>query len=273
METISGIGKESRARLSELVRQTRGTGSVQQAAEILRLPADKTARLLAWWAKKGWLSRVRGGLYVFIPLEARSMDTVLEDPWVVADRLFSPCYIGGWSAAEYWELTEQIFRTIVVITTRKPRNRRPVIKGTSFLVRSISADKMFGTSAVWRGQAKVSVSDPPRTVLDMLSDPKLGGGLRPVADMFRQYMTSKRKNTDLLIEYAGRMENGAVFKRLGFLSERFFPAEQTLIAACRAGLTKGVVKLDPALPAENMVTSWQLWVPSTWAGKDTAGDR
>jgi predicted transcriptional regulator of viral defense system len=273
METISGIGKGSRARLSELVRQTRGTVSVPQAAEILRLPADKAARLLAWWAKKGWLSRVRGGLYVFMPLEARSMDTVLEDPWIVADRLFSPCYIGGWSAAEYWELTEQIFRTIVVITARKPRNRKPVIKGTSFLVRSISANKIFGTSAVWRGQVKVNVSDPSRTVLDMLGDPKLGGGLRPMVDIFRQYMASKQKNTDLLIEYASRMDNGAVFKRLGFLMERFFPAEQTLIAACRSGLTKGVIRLDPALPAKKMVTTWQLWVPSTWARKDTTGDQ
>ena len=273
METISGIGKGSRARLSELVRKTRGTVSVPQAAEILRLPADKTARLLAWWAKKGWLSRVKGGLYVFVPFEARSMDTVLEDPWIVADRLFSPCYIGGWSAAEYWELTEQIFRTIMVITARKPRNRKPVIKGTSFLVRSISANKIFGTSAVWRGQVKVNVSDPSRTVLDMLGDPKLGGGLRPVVDMFKQYMAAKQKNTDMLADYAHRLDNGAVFKRLGFLTERFFPTEQTLIAACRTGMTKGKVKLDPVLPADKLITPWQLWVPAAWAGKETTGDQ
>jgi predicted transcriptional regulator of viral defense system len=229
--------------------------------------------MLAWWAKKGWLSRVRRGLYVFMPIEARSMDTALEDPWIVADRLFSPCYIGGWSAAEYWELTEQIFRTIVVITARKPRNRKPIIKGTSFLVRTISENKIFGTSAVWRGQVRVNVSDPSRTLLDMLGDPRLGGGFRPTVDIFRQYMASKPKNTDLLLDYARRMDNGAVFKRLGFLAERYFPAEQALISACRARLTKGVVKLDPALPADKMVTTWQLWVPSSWARKDTTGDQ
>jgi hypothetical protein len=34
-----------------------------------------------------------------------------------------------------------------------------------------------------RGQVKVSVSDPTRTILDLLSDPALGGGIRSTMDM------------------------------------------------------------------------------------------
>ena len=137
MQTISGLGKESRNRLAKVMRDTKGTFSVSQVSEILQLPADKSAKVLSRWMQQGWVSRVRRGLYVPVPLEAPSTDIVLEDPWIVAERIFSPCYIGGWSAAEYWELTEQIFRTIVVMTTLKPRNRRPIIKGSSFLVRTI----------------------------------------------------------------------------------------------------------------------------------------
>jgi len=85
------------------------------------------------------MSRVRRGLYVSVPLESRTADMPLEDPWLVADRLFSPCYIGGWSAAEYFGLTEQIFSTIIVMTVQKPRSRRPDIKrlyeiGTCFRI-------------------------------------------------------------------------------------------------------------------------------------------
>ena len=264
MQTISGLGKESRARLGKIVRETKGTISVRQVADILQLSADKSAKTLSRWMQQGWVSRVQRGLYVPVPLEAPSADIALEDPWIVAERIFSPCYIGGWSAAEYWELTEQIFRTIVVMTTLKPRNRKPVIKGSGFLLRTIPDKALFGMKPVWRGQVKMNVSDPTRTVLDMLNDPALGGGLRPTVDIFRNYMNSKSKDTDLLIRYADILGNGAVFKRLGFLTSWYSPVEQNLITACRSRLTEGKVKIDPAMPAERLITAWKLWVPAGW---------
>jgi len=265
MQAISGLGKESRNRLAKVMRETKGTFSVGQVAEILQIPAKTSAKILARWMQQGWVSRVQRGLYIPVPLEAPSTDIALEDPWIVADRIFSPCYIGGWSAAEYWELTEQIFRTIVIMTTLKPRNRRPVIKGSSFLLRTIPEKAFFGMKPVWRGQVKVNVSDPTRTLLDMLNDPILGGGLRPTVDVFRAYISSKNKDTDLLIKYADRLGNGAVYKRLGFLVSLFAPAEQDLISACRSRLTKGNVKIDPTMPADQLITAWKLWVPAGWA--------
>ncbi len=99
----------------------------------------------------------------------------LEDPWLVGVRLYSPCYIGGWSAAEYMDLTEQFFSTIMIMTTRKPRDRNPVIKGQPFLIRTVPENSLFGLIPVWQGRVKVMISDPARTLLDMLVDPKLGG--------------------------------------------------------------------------------------------------
>lgn len=261
----SGLGSESSKRRAEILRRTKGTVSVSQAAEILGLRADKAAKVLARWARQGWLSRVRQGLYVPVPLEARTADVALEDPWIIAERLYAPCYIGGWTAAEYWGLTEQIFRTIVVLTTRTPRDRRPKIRGIEFLVRSIPERALFGTRPVWRGRVKVNVADPTRTVLDMLDDPALGGGARPTADVFRSYMASDQKDARLLIEYADRLGNGAVFKRLGFLVARFAPGETTLIDACRTRLSKGNAKLDPSLASDRLVSAWRLWVPASWA--------
>src|SRR4030042_4210325 len=113
METISGLGKEDRKSPAAICRETKGTVSVRDAAGILKVSPTDAAKMLSRWAKKGWLSRVTQGLYVRIPLESRTDDIPLEDPWIIADRLFSPCYIGGWSAAEYWDFTEKIFRTIV----------------------------------------------------------------------------------------------------------------------------------------------------------------
>lgn len=265
MSAVSRIRRRSRPKLSRLLRETRGTISVEQASRSLGLPAKEAAQQLAAWARQGWLSRVRRGLYVPVPLEAPSSDVALEDPWIVADRLFAPCYIGGWSAAEYWDFTEQIFRSVLVLTTKKPRDRKPVIRGAAFVLRTIPVKALFGTKGVWRGQIKVEVSDPSRTIIDLVNDPALGGGVRPCADILQNYLNSKSRDIETVITYAERLNNGAVFKRLGFLLERYAPNERTALEKCRKQLTAGNAKLDPSLPADRLVTRWRLWIPESWA--------
>ena len=264
-KTVSGLGKADRQQLAAILRGTKGTVSVSDATTILDVSRVAAAKKLARWASKGWLSRVKRGLYIAVPLESRTSDIALDDPWLIANRLYAPCYIGGWSAAEYWELTEQIFRTIVVMTTQKPRDRSPVIKGTGFLLRTVQQETLFGLKTVWHGQVKVSVSDPSRTIIDMLNDPLLGGGLRSTTDFLTIYLKSENRNLDLLIDYAERLGNGAIFKRMGFLLERFISEESDIIDACRMKMTKGNARLDPVLSSDRLVTRWRLWVPEGWA--------
>jgi predicted transcriptional regulator of viral defense system len=269
MKVLTGIGKLDRERLAGILRGTKGTVSVAQAADILEVSPTDVAKMLSRWHKKGWLSRIKRGLYMPVPLEASNADVPLDDPWQIAATLYPPCYIGGWSAAEYWDLTEQLFRTTIVMTQLTPRERNPVIKGTSFLLCSVNEKKFFGLKTIWRGQVKVSVSDPTRTILDMLAEPRLGGGIRSVNDMLLNYLRSESKNLDLLIAYADQLGNGAVFKRLGFLLERYAANEQLTIKKCAERLTKGNTCIDPKQPADRLVSRWHLWVPENWL-KDVA---
>ena len=264
MKQLSGIGKIDRERIAAIIRGTKGTISVNDASDILSVSATDAAKMLSRWAKKGWMSRIKRGLYMLVPLESRTADLSLEDPWLIADRLYGPCYIGGWSAAEYLDLTEQIFSTIVVMTIQKPRDRNPIIKGTRFLLRTIPEKAMFGVKPVWRGQVRISVSDSTRTIIDMLNDPALGDGMRPVKDMFINYLRSDNKRLDMLIDYADLFGNGAVFKRLGFLLETIMPDETKAIEQCRERLTAGNAKLDPKLKNNKLITRWRLWVPENW---------
>jgi len=264
MEILTGIGTTDRERMAAIIRGTKGTVSVGEAARVLNVASTDAAKMLSRWSKKGWMSRIRRGLYVSVPLESRTADVPLEEPWLIADRLFSPCYVGGWSAAEYFDLTEQIFSTIMVMTVQKPRDRRPNIKGTEFMLRTISEKAMFGLKPVWRGQVKISVSDPTRTVLDMLIDPGFGGGIRSVKDMLENYLRSENINLEQLIEYGKQLGNGAAFKRLGFLLEKTAPDETEAIEQCRKRLTAGNTKLDPKLNNSKLITRWRLWVPENW---------
>ena len=261
---LSGLGKKDRERLSELIRQTKGTITVSAASSILNTPPSNTAKILSKLAQKGWLYRIKVGIYIPVPLESKTGEISLIDPWVVAERLFSKCYIGGWSAAEYWGLTEQIFKTIIIMTTKKLRNRSLIVNETAYMLRTIPDKALFGLINVWREQGKVSISDPSRTMVDLLNHPMLGGGIRSTGDIFQNYLKSDQKDIDMLIKYAKSIDNGAVFKRLGFLLERFTPDEKAAINICKSNLTKGYSRLDPTIKSGKLITRWKLWVPLSW---------
>ena len=261
MIELMGINKKGRERLIGLLRKTGPTISVREASAILGLPLLQTAQFMARWANQGWLVRVRRGLYAPVPLQARRPEDVVTDPWSVAARVFTPGYIGGWSAAENWGLTEQIFRTVVVMTTQPRGPRRQKIQSTEFWIKKIPEQQLFGTKVVWREGAQVYLSDSTKTVIDMLDDPAVGGGARTVEDILKAYLASEEKNLDRLVDYAGRIKNGAVDKRLGYLLERSGIVEEKVFSKIRARLTQGNAKLDPALPARRLITRWRLWVP------------
>src|SRR5437879_6064066 len=123
MENAAGIDKRNRSYLEQLHRHMTAAFDAAEASRVLGLGHEEASRLLVYLARQGWLSRVRRGLYVTVPLDARRSGEWLEDPWVVATRVFEPCYIGGWSACEHWDLTEKVFRTLLVVTARRDQPR------------------------------------------------------------------------------------------------------------------------------------------------------
>lgn len=264
MNSLAGLKKNSRAKLSSLLNGSNGTLSVAQAAAILGISNTQAAKLLGRFVTGGWLARVQRGLYIPVPLESSSTDIGLDDPWVIAARLYSPCYIGGWSAAAHWDLTEQIFAATLVMSTKQPRTHEQSIKGTPFVLRTVPKRFLFGLKLVWRDSNKTQVSDPTRTILDLLHDPAMGGGIRPSVDVLQTYLGSPHRNIELLLDYAAKLGNGAVYKRLGFLLDRLAPEEVAAIAQCSALKSKGIAKLDPALQGDTLVTRWRLRIPTSW---------
>lgn len=199
-----------------------------------------------------------------VSLDALGAERVLDDPWVLVPALYAPCYIGGRTAAEHWDLTEQIFKDIVVVTAQLIRERQQLRHGALFTLKHLRQDKIFGTKPVWRHQTKVPVSDVHRTIVDMLDEPSLGGGIQHVSDCLGTYLARADRDDHRLIEYADRLGNGAVFKRLGFLAERH-PEGSKLAELCLPKLTTGNAKLDPALDCPRLIAKWRIRIPQIWA--------
>ena len=267
-----GISERNRRRLASLYRSVNGPFTVREAAGALTLGITPTQRFLAYLADRGWLVRIQRGLYGPVSLDAAEPSQLREDPWIVAVKLFGPsCYMGGWPACEHWGLTDQIFRETVVITTRRLRSKAAEIQGFPFLVKRTGEDKTFGTRPVWRAQTRVYVSDPSRTVADILDDPSLGGGIRHVTDVLGVYFNSEHRDDALLADYIGRIGNHTSFKRLGYLLETLSIQAPALFEACKVGVSAGISRLDPGMPARGRIVSrWNLRVNATIAAEAAA---
>lgn len=259
-----GISEKNRRVLTTLHRGISGPFTPQDAAGLLGLDIGRTRRFLAYLADAGWLTRIRRGLYATVPLDVTEPRAWREDPWIVAAKVFSPSYIGGWLACEYWGLTDQVFNETVVISGRTIRRRHMEIQGVPFYIKVVDRDKIFGTETVWRGRTRVFVSDVARTIVDILDDPKISGGIRHVTDVLRAYLSHEHRNDSLLLEYAHKLGNRTVFKRLGYLLEALEANDATLIEASRKAMSSGISLLDPGAPRKGrFVRRWNLRVNVT----------
>ena len=256
--------------LGTIVRRKRGNQGLRAtAAEIgtsaptlSRIESGKMPDLQTFGKIYGeWLVRVRRGWYICVPLEASEPGEWREDPWILAATLFSPGYIGGWSAAEHWGLTDQIFRVIYVVSGRKIAPTRQTIQGNDFLIRTVPEAGLFGTRRIWRRRVPVNVSDPHRTVIDIIDVPASGGGSLHTFEVLQAYFESEHADRAKLLQYGDQLGRGTVFKRLGYLVERAGLADVDFINACRNRITRGVSLLDPdAPPKGSIVTRWNLRV-------------
>lgn len=263
----SGLGETERGALSALAALEQPTVTADDLIRVRGMERGAANLLLSRLARKGWLDRLRRGVYAIVPLSSRSGRTVVEDPLALAMELFSPCYISGWTAAQHWDLTEQIFNAVLVYSARPQRRAEQVAGGVTYRVRRIPERTIFGTTRMWSGTVAVQMASVHRTVIDVLDAPEMGGGGRQTLDIAEAYWKRPDAEADVLFDLARRLERGTVFKRLGFTAERFGQPADAWLAACREHMSAGVSLLDPAGPRRGPIVSrWRLRINSPVVG-------
>jgi predicted transcriptional regulator of viral defense system len=197
---------------------------------------------------------------------------VIEDPWVLARELYAPCYVGGWTAAEHWGLTEQLFRSTFVVTAAAIRHSTETFLGSEFHLVRVKRERVAQVASIWRGRERIAVSDQEHTIGDALATPHWLGGVRHLVDILRNYRESKDWNPRRLVEQLERIRSGAAFKRLGYIADTVLDGDPELVNAALAHRTSGLVKLDPNVAERGRIsTRWRLWVnvPLAADGPDT----
>jgi predicted transcriptional regulator of viral defense system len=257
MAKAGGIGPASRAEIARALRGQRFL-TPEVVAAALGIDPKSAAKKLSRWAEAGWMRRVRRGLYFAVPVDVEHPETWAEDGLVMANQVWKPCYFTGWTAANHWALSEQLFRTTVLKTSGRVRRTSVRLLDADYLVMHTEPSHMeWGLSTVWHQDVRLKFADAARTVVDMLDKPRIGGGIRHVTEILDAYLDEH--DPERLLVYGDRLGNNTVFKRLGYLLETTGRSEHPLVVESQNRMTVGLSLLDPDSPDSGpRVPRWGL---------------
>lgn len=224
-----------------------GVFSLEEAQALLGDHRPSHVRkMLVYLTQKGWIERVKPGLYAVIPLSSGTARTPQLHEYLVAMRLLEPAAIAFFSAMNFHGLTEQLPRQIFIATDHKVTRTVRESVGFSFRIVALRPQRFFGLQKEWINDGPFMITDLEKTLVDGLALPEYVGGVGVVATGMAQ--SWQRIDEARLHEYARRMGISAVTKRLGYLQEALHLGDpEALRRSVR--LASGYPRLDPTLPA------------------------
>ncbi len=219
------------------------------------LSAGYLRQALHHLANSGWLVRLRKGLYA---LSATIPGVTSAHEFEIAMALIPRAAISHWSALHHHGLTEQAPRKVFVLTTTDspiPQTRRSkaqpdrgglLVGTTIYQFIRIKPERFFGMQKIWVGEARVTFTDPERTLLDGLMMPQYCGDFAEVLHAFA--VRADRLDVNRIIAYALKLD-AATAKRLGWVLQRH-SIETTRLQPLLSVPIKGYRTLDPSGPRQ-----------------------
>ncbi len=201
---------------------------------------ENTYRIIGNMLEKDLVKRVEKGKYILTEVWNEL------DIYEIVPHIFQPSYIAFWSALHYHKMTDQVPRTVFLVTTKRKKPLR--LQGQNIKYITIKRSLFFG----YERYDKVVVSDMEKTLIDCLRNPEYSGGISQIRESI-----SDELDTDRLIEYCVLTGSSAVASRLGYLLE-----EKDI--EFREGELKELIdtytKLDPKQKGSVLNSEWKLYV-------------
>jgi predicted transcriptional regulator of viral defense system len=211
-----GLSKKEAYLLSSLSEKKKQLFAIKDIIKELECSYNYAKVIVNRLAKKKWVLSLEKGKYLIVPLEAGKESIYTEHEFIIASELAQPYYIAYWSALNYYGMTEQVPFTVFVATTKRRNNKR--IHGLSYEFVTLSSKKFFGYTTVNISGRSILISDREKTIVDCLDHMDYCGDITEAA----KALWNAREELDFekLFNYALKMENGAILKRLGYLLEK-----------------------------------------------------
>lgn len=246
-----GLSTRESQLLSRLAAEGRQIISIDDIETTLDVSPNTAREVASRLAEKGWLDRLFTGRYLIIPLAAGEDSVYTTHEYLIAAHVAEPMYIGYYSALSYHGLTEQVPRTVYVVTPTRARSRE--IHGVRYRVVTITEGKFFGYEPTSIEGTAVNVADVEKTLVDCADHPEYAGGIRELA-LAMSVAATQGCSWATVGEYLQRLDNGAATKRIVYLADRLgidLPTRDALVAS----FTSGYSLLDPTQSATGQYDS------------------
>jgi predicted transcriptional regulator of viral defense system len=138
--SLKGLSSQERELISIFSANEKVTVTVDDIIEFRSCSRETANQILSRLAKKRWLQRIKRGVYSIIPISSITANPIIEEVWPLVVEIFKPAYISGWTAAEHWDLTEQIFNSVSVVTQIPQRTTLQIINGIKIKARVIKKE-------------------------------------------------------------------------------------------------------------------------------------
>lgn len=261
-KSLKKLGPLAARLVATLYSRNRKVFHFYEAEEILhgRSPA---ANVLSQLIHNGVVTRLKAGLFQLIPFELGFEREYLGNPYVVAREIVfrhqkneSKYYLSYGSAFDLHQMATQ--PQLIIYVCSPTMIRSCTILGTEFRFVRCREKDIFGMTEMWVDKnEKVLVSDLERTLLDGLRQPSYCGGFSEVAKAFS--IKHQAIDPQKLIDYAIKLNIGAVIRRLGYLIELYQIGSRIHWEFLQTKLTNTYQLLDPDLPAEGRhLAKWRL---------------
>jgi predicted transcriptional regulator of viral defense system len=199
---------------------------------------------------------------------SRVADSALRDALVIGS-LLAPEGAAAYATAMRWwgwgggaGVPEAPAPDVVTFMTPKRKQAmHPELLGVRFELVFVKPERMFGADLLGEPGLRIRVTDPERTVVDMLDRSDLCGGVPAAAAALGRAWPAL--DAERLTGYLERFAGGTVPRRLGYLVERLglLPQDDPLLRRWRMFLGAGYSLLERGGPAEGpFVRRWRLRV-------------
>ena len=130
-------------------------------------------------------------------------EVLYENPYAQIAKAYPNCYIASWSAAEYWNIIDELPRDIILFS--KTQETTKSICDLNVRIKKVPEHFFFDIKHQTEDDGTFYVSSPTKTMVDCFAFPELAGGERQVDYIFSIYAESSLYNPSLLLRYAKKL--------------------------------------------------------------------
>lgn len=187
--------------------------TVNDISKHLRKSRNYSAILAFRLVKKGVIRRITKGKF-----------TMYDNPLIFLSHIYTPTYIGSWSALRFYNMTTQLPKDFFVVTTR----RRKTLDCKDYKINfvAIPTKNFWGFKKEKYLGFEIFVSDPEKTIIDCILTKKV-----PLSAVY-EAISNSEIDVKKMVNYLTRIQNSSLTKRVGYLMEK-----------CGLDIRKDVAKL------------------------------